>query len=352
MSVDVVVVGGGPAGCIAARRLAAQGARVVLYAGATAPGREGVSRRAQALLEDEDPDTARHALRGPVARGGEWGNARAIVGSEWLVDRTVLAMGLRQAALAAGVELRSGIVNRIEQRALGVGVESLAAGPCQARLLIDARGRRGPARRGPVLAATGQAFVTDAPMHPGTAIYPFAQGWCWLVTEPGAVWVQLAGTVRAIRSDTLLSAARAQIAPLAAALQGARPAGPATIRPAHASLGRRSADLARWRVGDAAFAPDPLSGQGIYEAVRSARLIATAIDSVLRGGDAALAQRFAAERQHAAWRRHLAIAADLYGENAARGRFWSATAAAYRALLVVPKLQRPALERPSLSSGG
>ncbi len=352
MSVDVVVVGGGPAGCIAARRLAAQGARVVLYAGATIPGREGVSHRARELLEDEDPDTAMQALCGPVARGGQWGNGRAVVGSEWLVDRTALATGLRRAALAAGVELRSGIVNRIEQRALGVGVESLAAGPCQARLLIDARGRRAPARRGPVLAATGQAFVTHAPVQSGTAIYPFAQGWCWLITEPGTAWVQLTGTVRAIRSGTLLGAARAQIAPLAGALQGALPSGPATIRPAHASLGQRSPNLARWRVGDAAFAPDPLSGQGIYEAVRGARLIATAVDSVLRGGDVALAQRFAAERQHTAWRRHLAIAADLYSENAARGRFWSATADAYRALLTVPKLRRSALERPSLSSGG
>jgi hypothetical protein len=87
-------------------------------------------------------------------------------------------------------------------------------------------------------------------------------------------------------------------------------------------------------VGDAALALDPLSGQGVYEALRGARLVATAIQSVLGGGDVWLAQRFIAERHEAAWQRGVRAAAGFYRENEARGGFWTDTAAAYEALLL------------------
>jgi len=71
----------------------------------------------------------------------------------------------------------------------------------------------------------------------------------------------------------------------------------------------------------------------VYEALRGARLAATAIQSVLEGGDASVAQRFIAERRAEAWQHGVRVAAGFYLENGDRSGFWADTAAAYTALL-------------------
>jgi 2-polyprenyl-6-methoxyphenol hydroxylase-like FAD-dependent oxidoreductase len=108
-------------------------------------------------------------------------------------------------------------------------------------------------------------------------------------------------------------------------------------------------------VGDAAVALDPLSGQGIYQALKSAKLVATAILSVLNGGNAALAERFVIERHEEDFLRGVRVAAEFYGQNAAHGEFWAQTAKAYEVLSV--PLGRPHVagrrieRRPTLIDG-
>jgi hypothetical protein len=105
-------------------------------------------------------------------------------------------------------------------------------------------------------------------------------------------------------------------------------------------------------VGDAALALDPLSGQGVYEALRGARLVATAVHSVMCGGAAAAAHRFVAERQEEAWVGGVRAAAAFYRENAGRGGFWQDTAGAYERLLPVAAPVAPRVERrPVLCDG-
>jgi hypothetical protein len=225
--------------------------------------------------------------------------------------------------------------------------------------VIDARGRRGPERHGPLLLAVGRQFRTrahaapDAPVQPGTHIHAIDFGWCWWAVRADALWVQVVGRPRgahpaiahsvAAHADkghpaAWIAAAAAQIPALAHALEGSLPEGDLVARPAHARHGLKArdanvCDATRWRVGDAALALDPLSGQGVYEALRGARLVATAVQSVMRGGDAPLAHRFVAERQEEAWTNGVRTAAGFYRENAARGAFWSETASAYEGLL-------------------
>ncbi len=92
--------------------------------------------------------------------------------------------------------------------------------------------------------------------------------------------------------------------------RGLGAAGPRKARPG-------GSGSAWWRVGDSALALDPLSGQGVYEALRGARLVAAAIQSVRTGGDAARARRFVTERQEEAWRRGVRAARNSMARTAA-----------------------------------
>ncbi len=217
----------------------------------------------------------------------------------------------------------------------------------------DARGfARDRSARGPLLLAVGQQFQVQGSRAPGTHIHATDAGWCWWAAHERALWVQVVGRPRAGLPAARLAAAAARIPALARVLEDAVPDGDPVARPAHARLGLAACDPTRWRVGDAAFALDPLSGQGVYEALRGARLVATAIESVLGGSDAQLAHRFVAEQQVESWARGVRMAAAFYRENAECSAFWADTAAAYEALL--PKVAPIAAgieRRPVLCDG-
>jgi hypothetical protein len=76
---------------------------------------------------------------------------------------------------------------------------------------------------------------------------------------------------------------------------------------------------------------DPLSGNGIFEALRSAHVATAAINSYLRGAEWAVLARFVDEQARELWRRSVTAAADFYRLQAAhaRGEFWIRAASAY-----------------------
>jgi menaquinone-9 beta-reductase len=333
MTHDIVVCGAGPAGSVAARRLAAAGARVALVGTLSRPGWEGLSARSRALLCDEGLDRETDVIAGPFARRGVWADGRSVQGTEWLVERLQLAESLRAGAQSAGVDYRPDSVTSATRAAGHWRVGLRGGGMLAAPMLIDARGRRGVPRRGPLLLAFAQRFRRRTCGAPGTGIGVTDAGWCWWAERDQALWVQVVGRPRSGHPAAWAAAAAAQLPALARALDGASIDGDAVARPAHARLGAAGSDPTLWRVGDAALALDPLSGQGVYEALRGARLAATAIQSVLDGGDADVAQRFVAARRAEAWQRGVGAAASFYRENDSRGAFWSETAAAYAALL-------------------
>jgi flavin-dependent dehydrogenase len=339
---DVVVCGAGPAGSVAARRLAAAGARVALIGTMSRPGWEGLSGRSCALLADEGLDPHTEAIFGPFARRGVWADGRAVDGTEWLIERSKLAELLRAAARSAGAYYQQERVTGANRGAEGWRVGLADGRMLTAPILIDARGRRGAQHRGPLLLAFAQRFRRRAAGASGTGIGVTDTGWCWWAERDRALWVQVVGRPRAGHPASWIAAAAAQLPALARALDGASIDGDAVARPAHARLGAAGSDPTLWLVGDAALALDPLSGQGVYEALRGARLAATAIQSVLDGGDAGVAQRFVAARRAEAWRRGIGTAAGFYRENHSRGAFWSETAAAYAALLAGSAAPLPA----------
>ena len=352
MNLDVLVLGAGPAGSSTARRLAAAGAQVALIGGPARPGCEGLSSRTMGLLAEEGLPGLAALARGPLPRAGRWAAGRAVTGSESLVDRAALADALRRCAVAAGARDVREVVADVTRLTDGWRVARRGAPALSAPLLVDARGRRGAAQRGPVLLAVGQSYLTAAPRHAGTRVHATDQGWVWAATAGRELWVQVVGRPRAGLPRDWLRSAVEEHPELARLLAGAKPLGSAVARPAHARLGIHGPDPSRWQVGDAAFALDPLSGQGVYEALRGARLVSTALLNVLDGGDAALAQRFVRERTREAWQRGVSLAAGFYHEWAARSAFWAQTAAAYAALREPAVPQPPHVaRRPVLEHG-
>ena len=348
---DVLVLGAGPAGSALARRLASAGARVALIGAASRPGIEGVSERSRALLLEEglEPD----AVVGPFARRGAWGS-RAIEGREWLVARDRLAEALRSRAVAAGAYRFDAVANRV-WRAHGCWHVALRDGvTLESPVLVEARGRRGPETRGPSLLALGIRYRIPPVTAAETRIETLDAGWCWWARFGESLWLQLVGAPRSGHPLRWAAAAAARSPALAEALAGAAPEpAPASASvhfvacAAHARLGIGAVAPGRWRCGDAAVALDPLSGQGIHNALSSARLVATAIRSVAEGGDELPAQRFVASRHAERFARSVGVAWDFYRENRERGEFWSRAAAGYGALhqALLPQVRETRLER-------
>lgn len=362
---DVVVCGAGPAGAVVARRLAAAGARVALVGTGSRPGWEGLSARSRALLGEEGFDGMTDVVAGPCTRHGTWADGRPVEGIEWLAERSRLAQAVCIAAVSAGVDHRLDTVTNAKRVGDQWRVALRGGGVLAAPMLIDARGRRGPQRRGPLLLAVGQrlkrsaraASLSGACGASVTGIGVADFGWAWWAELGRVLWVQVIGRPRSSHPAEWLGLAAAQIPALAGALDGASMWGDAVARPAHTRLGIAGHDSTLWHVGDSALALDPLSGQGLFEAVRGARLVATAIQSIMNGGDAGLAHRFIADRHEEAWRRGVRVACEFYRENRTRGAFWRDTSAAYAGLLPAPtaatKGTVPARmeRRPVLDSG-
>lgn len=327
MNHDVLIVGAGVAGSVVARRLAQSGLDVALIGNDSRPGWEGLSIRAVERLQAEG--VGLHLA--PALRRGRWG-VRDVQGQEHLIERSQLALQLRMLARGAGAVLNTGLARGTRRAPEGWRVMLEDGRELLAPWLIDARGRRGAALSGPRLLAVTQRFSLPEQGEAATHIEALHAGWCWWAKHGTQLTLQVTARPRDGHPGLWARRAAAQLPPLAALLRDAVASGPFYARPAHVRYGTPISDDTLWRVGDAAVAFDPLSGQGVYEALRSAQLVATAFTAVHAGSDLALAQQFVRDRQQASFQYALSVAASFYREIDAHSSFWEETASSYEAL--------------------
>jgi flavin-dependent dehydrogenase len=314
---DALVAGGGPAGSAAALVLARAGRRVMLVE--SSADREGLKvgeslpPAARPLLADlgllERLEDDRH-LRS-YGTSAAWGSRRLVEtdfvfdpnGHGWHLDRRRFDHTLRRAAAAAGAEVRSGAVVRVDGRTDdGWRVRLNDGAELPARTLVDATGRRASLARGlgarrerhdRLVGVFGSAPAIAGDADARTLVEAAPDGWWYTALVPGRRRVAVLMT----DADLVPPGARTP-AGFAAALAMTEhvalrvAAGPIETRtePAHGSRLRPCCGDGWVAVGDAALAVDPLSSQGLMTALYTGAAGACATDARLRGDRDALAR--------------------------------------------------------------
>ena len=311
---DVVIAGAGPAGCATAISLAdfAPELRVCLVDGSVPQAvqiGETVPPPIRRLLEhlglwqrfaaDGHCPSYRtvSAWGGPRLASNEFLFQAQQVG--WRLDRARFDAMLRRAAAARVAAHAKGNVRAIRRVDSGWCLALDDGAVLTARFAVDATGRAGALARSSGLEAVdldrlvGCCVVFDggADDGEGAMIETFADGWWYTAAIPGGRRVVACMTdadlVRSlgIRSGDGFMRALAQTDHVRAATAAARASGTPVLRPAGSRSVMTQDGLPLLCVGDAASSFDPVSGQGIFKALRSGIFASYAIADLLRRND-------------------------------------------------------------------
>jgi len=277
---DVAIVGGGPAGSTAAYRLARAGARVLVVDKATFPRDKpcggGVTGRAARLLpfsiEPVVEDTVSRMDCGLRYRKHISRQARKPIA--YMTQRSRLDHFLLQKAQEAGAEVRQGT--------------TADARELDARIVIGADGCNGAAAKQLGLAddiAYGVALEANYPWEKrfaGSMVIEIAiinGGYGWIFPKGDHVNVGVGG------NEAEGPKLRAELKRMCEAY-GVDPAAATGTRGYRLPMRASGTTLARGTtavIGDAAGLVDPFSGDGMYEAFYSAKLVTEAALDVLAG---------------------------------------------------------------------
>ncbi len=201
-------------------------------------------------------------------------------------------------------------------------------------------GPGGGAGRGGALGG-GAAPPTTALLHcrqgppgaPAAGVVPFADGWAWMARLAGGRrYVQFAVSSApgrlpnkaglADRFEQLVS----RVPEAGAWLEDAAPVAPVAARTAAPLLHPAPVAARLLRVGDAALAVDPLSGNGLFQALSTGLMAIAVVNTLLRRpADAALAAGFYRERVADSFWRFARIGRDFYRQEARwpAAAFWA-----------------------------
>ncbi len=305
---DVVIIGGGPAGAVAARELAKNGRRVALLDKQKERSRQRIGEslppaarpllRRLGLLELMNCDAHRPAF----ANFSSWGHGALDVhdflqdpnGHGWHLDRVRFDADLVKAALDQGVVLITREVSRVEEKELEFVVSISGGESLKARWLIDASGRSAAFARklGAVRVRDDRLMAIYAWVQPSsrdrdarTLIETCADGWWYSSRLPDSSRLFSLHTDRALVKEGLDGK-------WLESLRGTRHLKSLVPRKFSPELhvveagGSRLSQFGgkRWlAAGDAALAFDPLSSQGLFNALYSGMKVSELILKELAG---------------------------------------------------------------------
>jgi len=284
--VRIAVVGAGPAGSLFAYHAASDGADVTIFDAShprEKPCGGGLTARALGLLPEDpsdDPLPARRVLSCRFESGeGEWVTVPLSRPVGIASRRELDAWLLRRATAAGSVH----VAKRVVAVEPGGRVRTSAGAPMPFDVIVGADGAGSLVRRtflSPTPAAR-RAMATGW-FARGTSemvvrFTPGLAGYLWLFPRRDHVGVGICAPLTAGPSRDLLARLEAEVARSHPALVDDENGRYAHTIPSPSTDPRSLAEIAgpNWALlGDAAALADPITGEGIYYALRSARLLA------------------------------------------------------------------------------
>lgn len=368
---DVAVLGSGPAGAVLTHALVGYGLTVAVIARARRyHAIEGVSQRALAGFSYAKCAHALSLFTREATRSAQWNGDHFAGNREYVVDRKRLDDALLADVRQAGADLFLGRANGISASGQEWQVKCARAGNThvlKSRFLVDARGRSASRagsgwRRGPPTFSFGQRWSAPASKRPSTRIKTFDGGWVWHAddgdgTSSVQVFVDGSGTVPSATALGRHYVGLLDAAGVLSWVRGARPNGAVFVRDATMSLSEDPCAQRRARVGDAAFALDPLAGHGVYEALSGALALAAVINTALRTPTRTqLAYRYYNDKLQEDFTRMSRTGRDFYREETRwpEAAFWRARQAWPDAAPSHPPLasEAPVIEKRAVSDNG
>jgi flavin-dependent dehydrogenase len=323
----IVILGAGPAGSAVALGLRRLGYAVTLVSEwRRFAALEGVSVRVLEAMRGAGLHQALADATLPSQRQVHWNGQQHAQNVEFLLDRPTFDRGLREDLRAAGVTLIEGRVLGVQSSSGGHQVQIEGREVLTADFLVEARGRQAPAlgkgRRGPETVSLLNRWQ-GTPGITASAVESLEDGWAWMARRDDGQcywqWTVDVASAGLPGKAQLLEYCRQRRR--ASAVAQAFFAGEVE---ADLQLHARSSTAIlspqvcadKWiRVGDAAMAVDPLSGNGVFQSLSSALQASAVINTLLRKPErAALAQRFHQQRVEQLFLRFARIGRDFYAD--------------------------------------
>ena len=335
----IAVLGAGPAGCAVALGLQRLGYRVwVISEWRRFAAVEGVSARVLEGLRQVGLHQALASAAPPTPRRVRWSGVDQLLNDERLLDRRLFDAALRRDLADAGVELRQGRIRQLGQQGEQQRIVLEDGRSLLADFLVEARGRQAPLGEGRLRGPETLSLLSSWQAEPGragSAVESLADGWSWMAAlADGRCYWQItldAAAAELPPRDELPAycAARRQASALVQALFGdsANAAAPVHARSSTAILPRQVVGPGWIRVGDAAMAVDPLSGNGVFQSLSSALQAPAVINTLLQHPERTqLACRFHQQRIEHLFMRFARTGRDFYTAEPrwADAAFWRA----------------------------
>ena len=322
---DVLVIGSGPAGSAVAVGLRKLGYGVrVLTAPRGFSSIEGISERTLQALQDLGLRKAASGAEGAVQRVATWGGSSRPANSEFLLDRDCFDAGLVEDLTAHDIEVIDARVTEIDRSTVTPALWTDKDQVFKADFVVDARGRAAHFRSnasisGPATLALSQMWQSSQP-DAQSQVLSIRDGWLWMSRLTGGrsivQWVLNAHQASIPKRKDLSSWVRDQLACVPEAENFISDAKFSTEVVARAATSRLQKNIVSDNyicVGDVAMAVDPLSGNGIFQALSSAALAPAVINTIIcRPVEAQTAKNFFNLRVEETFLRYSRTGRDFY----------------------------------------
>ena len=325
----IVIAGAGPAGAMVALGLARLSYRVsVIHKPRGFDACEGISERVVQAFLSQGAHHALSTINEPSPRSVLWNNENSAANTERLIARQALDQALLQDLRDAGVTLLEGQLLNYQLGKHGAELEiqtrERTTQNIPASFFVDARGRsastKGDSRlKGPETLSL-LLHWRGGEHNAASRALSFDSGWAWLARlNNGRCYTQITLSPQ----DTDLPP-RAKLRDFVLAqlnhlpgfkdfIGDAQVDGEITARSATAILSCDPIGKHWIRVGDAAMAVDPLSGNGIFQSLSSALCAPAVIHTLLtKPQQTQLAQEFYCQRINHNFMRFARMGRDFY----------------------------------------